>query len=78
MKFLRLAVIVNDTELPESALAKSSQRLDKRHWVTKMNGFFYFKTELSFGSRRCCFTRLEGEDREGHERRQDREFGCSR
>ncbi len=78
MKVLRLTVIMNDTELPEGALAKSSQRLDKRHWVAKMNGFFYFKTELSFSSRRCCFTRLEGEDRQSPDRRQDHEFGCSR
>ena len=78
MKVLRLAVIMNDTELPEGALAKSSQRPDKRHWVAKMKGFLYFKTELSFGSRRCCFARLEDEDRKGPDRRQDHEFGCSR
>ena len=69
MKFLRLSVIMDDTELPEGALAKTSQRLDKGHWVAKMNGFFYFKTELSFGSRRRCFARLEDEDRQGPNRR---------
>lgn len=69
MKVLKRAVIINDMELPEGARAKSSQRLDKRHWVAKMNGFFYFKTELSFASRRCCFARLEDEDRQGPNRR---------
>ena len=69
MKVLRFAVIINDTELPGGALAKSSQRPDKRYWVAKMKGFFYFKTELPFGSRRSCFARLEGEDRQGPDRR---------